>query len=89
MKRLLAFGGLTVDPESIFAATRRFANVAIELLLDTDLGFREIIKFARVCRELRVASFTGSQNRNFFGSFYDPEFAPRHDPSLAHCREEA
>jgi hypothetical protein len=85
MKRLLAFGGLTHDPQSILAAIHRFASVAIELFLDTDLGFREIIKFARVCRKLCVASFTDSENRNFFGSFYDPEFALGHDSSLAHC----
>ena len=60
----------------------RFTGVTIELFLDTDLGFREIIELARVCRELCVTSFADSENRNFF-SFYDPEFAPRHKRSLA------
>jgi hypothetical protein len=63
----------------------RFTGVTIELFLDTDLGFREIIELARVCRELCVAAFADSENRNFFGPFYDPEFAPKHNRSLAHA----
>jgi hypothetical protein len=80
---LLAFRGLAHDPQGILTAVHRLAGVTIELFLDTDLGFREIIELAGVCRELYVASFADSENRNFFGSFYHPEFAPRHNRSLA------
>ena len=80
---LLAFGRFPHDPQRILAAVQRLAGVTIELFLDIDLGFREIIEFAGVCRELCVTSFADSENRNFFGSFYNPEFAPGHKRSLA------
>ena len=87
--RLLIFRGFFYDPQGILAAVHRFAGMTIELLLDTDLSFREILKLARVCRELCIASVTHSENRNFFTSFYDPEFALRHDCSLAHLARRA
>jgi hypothetical protein len=80
---LLAFGRFAHDPRRILAAVQRLAGVTIELFLDIDLGFREIIEFAGVCRELCVTSFADAENRNFFGSLHDPEFAPRHNRSLA------
>lgn len=45
---LLALGRFAHDPQRILAALQRRAGVTIELFLDIDLGFREIIEFAGV-----------------------------------------
>jgi hypothetical protein len=84
VKQLFSVRRLLHDSQRVLAAIHQVASVPIELFLDTDLSFREIIEFARVCRELCVASFADTENRNVLGSFYDPEFALWHVQILAH-----
>ena len=71
--RLLVLGRFAHDPQSILATVGQFALMGIER------GFNFLLRFGL---ELRVAAFAYSDYRRVL--FYDPQFARRHDCSLAH-----
>jgi hypothetical protein len=75
MKRLLAFGRLAHDPQSVLAAISRLTFVRGEL------GWN-VLAF-----ELGIAPFADAEGRRI--RLHDPEFALCHDPSLAHVAWEA
>jgi hypothetical protein len=67
---LLVFGRLAHDPQRVLAAIYRLALMGIKLRLNIDT------------LKLSVAPFADGDGRR--GWFYDPQFALRHDCSLAH-----
>jgi hypothetical protein len=71
MKPLFAFRGLADNPQSVLAAIHRLALVGLKMGLNIIL-------------ELCVAPLTDAQNGYTFDPRHDPEFALRHDCSLAH-----
>lgn len=70
MKRLLAFGSFAHDPQRVLAAIQRLAIVGIEC--GPNLGVRSI--------KLRTATFADAKGGILF---HDPQFAFRHEYSLA------
>ena len=72
---LFAFRGLADDPQSILAAIYRLALVGVELCLKVG------------SLELGIAPFADGDGRR--GWFHDPQFALRHDFSLAHSARRA
>ena len=68
--RLLVLGRFAHDPQSVLTAIGELAFVGVKLCLNIAI------------LELGVASFATANGRR--GSLYDPQFALRHDCSLAH-----
>ena len=75
--QLLAFLGFAHDRQGVLAAVYRVALVGIILCGNVSLGIRG----TRL--EVCIAAFTNAEDRRR-GYFYDPQFALRHDCSLAH-----
>ncbi len=75
--KLFVFRGFTDDPQGILTAVHRLALVGIELCLNVGFEIR------KAGLELGVAAFAYADGR-WRGLLYDPQFALRHDCSLAH-----
>lgn len=67
---LLAFRGFAHDPQGVLAAIQRLALVGIKLDLNVSI------------LELGIASLAHADGGR--GLFHNPQFALRHDSSLAH-----
>jgi hypothetical protein len=76
--RLLAFGELAHNPECVLAAVQPFAHVDVKLY--RNVRFSSIGKAGL---ELSIAAFADSYGWER-GALHDPQFAFRHDSSLAH-----
>jgi len=81
MKRSLAFRGLPHDPQGVLTAVYGFARMCVELLCDVQLsswsydsagGFKGFVA-ADTCTQKSAARVV----------LHDPQFALRHDCSLA------
>jgi len=76
MKRLLAFGRLSHDSQSVLTAVHHAARMGLKLC------FNVFSPNNLVRPKLRVAVFTHADDGGR-GFSYDPQFALRHDTSLA------
>ena len=84
MKWLLAFRGLTHDPQRVLTAVYRLAFVGIELVANAYQCSIWVCQSLAHYAELSIAALTDAERWGLSGIFYDPQFALRHDCSLAH-----
>jgi len=54
-----------------------------ELCVNAGFGLLQLTDYMHVGLKLRIAALADSDDRDAFGSFYDPQLAFRHDHSLA------